>query len=56
MSAVPALNNRDHWPVLVIGTGIAGLTTSLCLATAGIKVLLVTKSADPKDCNTFASA
>jgi L-aspartate oxidase len=47
------LKNRDHWPVLVIGTGIAGLTTSLCLATAGIKVLLVTKSADPKDCNTF---
>ena len=45
--------NRQHWPVLVIGTGIAGLTTSLCLATAGIKVLLVTKSADPKDCNTF---
>jgi L-aspartate oxidase len=50
---VPALKNREHWPVLVIGTGIAGLTTALCLATAGIKVLLVTKSADPKDCNTF---
>ncbi len=48
-----ALKNREHWPVLVIGTGIAGLTTALCLATAGIKVLLVTKSADPKDCNTF---
>lgn len=48
-----ALKHREHWPVLVIGTGIAGLTTSLCLATAGIKVLLITKSADPKDCNTF---
>ncbi|HEY6138672.1 MAG TPA: L-aspartate oxidase [Thermoanaerobaculia bacterium] len=47
------LKHREHWPVLVIGTGIAGLTTSLCLAAAGIKVLLVTKSADPKDCNTF---
>ena len=47
------LKDREHWPVLVIGTGIAGLTTALCLATAGIKVLLVTKSADPKDCNTF---
>ncbi|HYU26142.1 MAG TPA: L-aspartate oxidase [Thermoanaerobaculia bacterium] len=50
---MPALKNREHWPVLVIGTGIAGLTTALCLAAAGIKVLLVTKSADPKDCNTF---
>jgi len=50
---VSALRNREHWPVLVIGTGIAGLTTALCLASAGIRVLLVTKSADPKDCNTF---
>jgi L-aspartate oxidase len=50
---VPALKNRDHYPVLVIGTGIAGLTASFCLAGAGIKVLLVTKAADPKDCNTF---
>ncbi len=50
---MPALKNREHWPVLVIGTGIAGLTTALCLASAGFKVFLVTKSADPKDCNTF---
>jgi L-aspartate oxidase len=48
-----SLENRKHWPVLVIGTGIAGLTTAFCLAGAGIKVLLVTKAADPKDCNTF---
>src|SRR6185369_17844453 len=48
-----ALKNREHWPVLVIGTGIAGLTSAFCLASAGIKVLLVTKAADPKDCNTF---
>ncbi|MEO6259102.1 MAG: FAD-dependent oxidoreductase [Thermoanaerobaculia bacterium] len=47
------LTNRDHYPVLVIGTGIAGLTTAFCLAAAGVKVLLVTKAADPKDCNTF---
>ena len=45
--------NRAHFPVLVLGTGIAGLTTAFCLASAGIKVLLVTKTADPKDCNTF---
>jgi L-aspartate oxidase len=50
---VPALRNRAHYPVVVIGTGIAGLTASFCLASAGIPVLLVTKAADPKDCNTF---
>ena len=47
------LKSREHYPVLVIGTGIAGLTTAFTLAGAGIKVLLVTKAADPKDCNTF---
>jgi L-aspartate oxidase len=50
---VPKPRNREHYPALVIGTGIAGLTTAFCLAGAGIKVLLVTKAADPKDCNTF---
>lgn len=47
------LKNRDHFPALVIGTGIAGLTTAFTLAGAGIRTLLVTKAADPKDCNTF---
>ncbi len=47
------MKNREHYPVVVIGTGIAGLTTAFCLAGRGIKVLLVTKASDPKDCNTF---
>src|SRR5436190_7145060 len=47
------LANRDHYPVLIIGTGIAGLTAAFCLAGAGVRVLLVTKAKDPKDCNTF---
>src|SRR6266550_1510058 len=47
------LQNRDHYPVLIIGTGIAGLTAAFCLANAGVRVLLVTKARDPKDCNTF---
>jgi len=53
MRAVSKLAHREHYPVLVIGTGIAGLTTAFQLAQAGIRVLLVTKAADPKDCNTF---
>jgi L-aspartate oxidase len=50
---VTKLTNRAHYPVLVIGTGIAGLTVAYSLARQGVKVLLVTKAADPKDCNTF---
>jgi L-aspartate oxidase len=46
------LTNRAHYPALVIGTGIGGLTTAFTLARAGIKVLLVTKATDPADCNT----
>ena len=49
---MPSLQNRGHYPVLVIGTGIAGLTTAFTLASAGIKVLVVTKASDPADCNT----
>jgi len=49
---VPRLTNREHYPALVIGTGIAGLTTAFTLASAGLRVLLVTKAVDPADCNT----
>jgi len=49
---VPQLRNREHYPALIIGTGIAGLTTAFTLASAGMRVLLVTKAKDPADCNT----
>jgi L-aspartate oxidase len=49
---VSKLKNRAHYPVLVIGTGIAGLTVAFSLARAGVEVLLVTKTSDPADCNT----
>ncbi len=49
---MPRLKNREHYPALVIGTGIAGLTTAFTLASAGLRVLLVTKAKDPADCNT----
>ncbi|HUP64680.1 MAG TPA: FAD-dependent oxidoreductase [Thermoanaerobaculia bacterium] len=47
------LQNREHVPALIIGTGIAGLTAAYVLARAGVSVLLVTKASDPADCNTF---
>ena len=50
---MPNLQNRGHYPVLIIGTGIAGLTAAFTLANAGVKVLLVTKASDPADCNTL---
>ncbi len=47
------MENREHYPVLVIGTGIAGLSAAFSLARAGVRVLLVTKASDPSDCNTL---
>jgi L-aspartate oxidase len=38
--------------VLVLGTGIAGATTALRLAQAGIKVVLVTRADQPSETNT----
>lgn len=44
--------DRFRVPVLVIGTGIAGLVTAYVLARRGVKVLLLTKAKEADDCNT----
>jgi L-aspartate oxidase len=47
-----SLADRFHVPVLVLGSGIAGLTTAWTLARRGVKVLVLTKASEPEDCNT----
>lgn len=39
--------------VLILGSGIAGGTTALALAQAGIPVILATRAKDPQDSNTL---
>lgn len=48
----PPFPERFRVPVLVVGTGIAGLATAYALARRGVKVLLLTKAKAPDDCNT----
>ncbi len=39
----------DHLPVVVIGAGIAGLTLSLCLARAGVRVTVIDKAPELRE-------
>lgn len=40
------------YDVIVVGTGIAGLTAAIRAAERGLTVLVLTKESDPKECNT----
>lgn len=50
MNLASAENNFD---VLIIGCGIAGLSSAITLAEAGCKVAVATRATDPKRSNTF---
>ncbi len=52
MSPRPPARGRTRTDALVVGTGIAGLSTALGLSRRGVKVLLITKAVEPDDCNT----
>ncbi|MGE5347206.1 MAG: FAD-dependent oxidoreductase, partial [Acidithiobacillales bacterium] len=52
MSEKPSFPDRVRVPVLVLGSGIAGLATAFSLARRGLPALVVTKADDPADCNT----
>ncbi|MCF7934335.1 MAG: L-aspartate oxidase [Spirochaetia bacterium] len=43
---------QEIYDVLIIGTGIAGLTTAIRLHEAGIRLLIVSKESDPIETNT----
>ncbi len=47
------MKNTKECDVLIIGTGIAGLTSAIRLCEQGKKVVLVTRAGDPKDTNTY---
>ncbi len=47
------MSNLLSTEVLIIGSGIAGATTALTLADAGVPVTVVTRAARPEDTNTY---
>lgn len=47
------MKTRNYSDVLVIGTGIAGLTAALEAADRGLNVHILTKTADPAESNTL---
>ncbi|MDR2489564.1 MAG: L-aspartate oxidase [Desulfovibrio sp.] len=47
------MSRRSHCPVLVVGAGLAGCTTALCLAEKGIPVTLLAASDSPENANSW---
>jgi L-aspartate oxidase len=47
------VSNSLNYDVLIIGTGIAGLTAAIKLASSNIKIALVTREEKPEKTNTF---
>ncbi|MEW5959191.1 MAG: L-aspartate oxidase [Chloroflexota bacterium] len=47
------MTNGLETDVLIIGCGIAGATTALELARAGFQIMVITRTADPHESNTY---
>jgi L-aspartate oxidase len=47
------IKNRDHVQILVIGSGIAGLTCARTLARQGYDVVVLSRGGDLSECNTW---
>ncbi len=43
---------RDFFDVIIVGTGIAGLTAGIYLKEAGVNVVVITKNSNISECNT----
>ncbi len=44
---------RYYYEAIVVGSGIAGLTSAIYLKKAGINVVVLTKTSRPEECNTY---
>ncbi len=44
---------RYYYGVIIVGSGIAGLTAAINLKKAGINVVVITKTSRPEECNTY---
>ena len=53
MDRIPLQTNLLETEVLIIGSGIAGCTTALTLADAGLPITVVTRARAPEDSNTY---
>jgi len=43
---------REYYDVIIVGSGIAGLTAGIYLKEAGLNVVIVTKNSEIKESNT----
>lgn len=47
------MSNRFEFDLLIIGSGISGLTSAITAAEKGLQVALISKENDLKECNTY---
>jgi L-aspartate oxidase len=46
-------DTKHYCDLLIVGSGIAGLSTAIAAANAGLDVVIITKETDPRESNTY---